>query len=102
MLLTLILFHLLQTICTPDQLGCIQKIKENIGKEDFNSCVPSCHGLLVSSFSKTEANRDEHDVGRRKMSEYFLKSFSQKFLSLLSEEYQEYKGSLKLPADLKG
>ena len=58
------LIHWLQTLCSPDQLGCIQKIKDNIKKEDFLSCAPSCKGLLVSSFSKTEANSDEHKVRR--------------------------------------
>ena len=55
---------IMQTLCSPDQLGCIQKIKDNIKKEDFLSCAPSCRGLLVSSFSKTEANSEEHKVRR--------------------------------------
>ena len=52
---------------------------------DDSLCFPSCEGILVTSYTKSDNNkRPEHVMGK------------------VMEEYDAYKGQVEYPAGLKG
>ena len=44
-------------LCSSMQLNCAKNIKF-----EFENCLPPCSGLVVSSFSKTDANKNLDDL----------------------------------------
>ena len=43
-------------LCRPDQLQCVQNVTK------ANDCFPTCEGVLVTSFIRTETSASLHEV----------------------------------------
>ena len=67
-------------VCSPELNKCVKDIRI----EDSH-CLPSCEGVLVTSYTKSENTvRPEDALGKA------------------MEEYDVYKGKVEYPAGLKG
>ena len=77
-------------------------------KVDYSNCLPKCEGIDVISYNEIILKDNKKLVKKfSKISKIVLKSNFEndpelnQFISKLSDQYNEYKGSFKFPLDLK-
>ena len=72
----------LQTsVCSPDKVSsCVESMKI-----DNSKCLPSCEGLMITSFAKFDNDKEAESVMRK-----------------IFDAYRTFKGHLKFPKAVKG
>ena len=67
-------------MCSPDKVSsCVESINP-----DYTKCLPSCEGLMITSFAKYDNNKKAENVMRK-----------------MFHAYGTFKGHLKFPKAVK-
>ena len=72
------------TVCSPAQLKCVQKIPSRPANIDI-LCMKSCDGLMITGYTKFDFNE-----------------YSRKEIQSTIKAYRNYKKWLKFPKGIKG
>ena len=67
-------------ICSSEKLRCVENVTI-----DNSDCKPMCEGLIVTSYSRSENQRN-----------------LEKYISIVGKDYDNYKTFVKYPASIKG